>query len=92
MFRWLLIVLVLLAAIAGLALGVVNSEPVTLDLIATGISLPLGALVLATLTLGILTGLFLAWLLFILPGRLRARSRSSGRESRGTSPADQRDA
>ncbi len=92
MFRWLLILLVLLAAVAGLALGVVNPEPVTLDLIAIQLSLPLGALVLAVLSLGILAGLILTWLLFILPARLRARSRSSSRNPRGVATTDQRDA
>lgn len=87
MFRWLLILLVLLAAVAGLLIGVLNADAVTLDLLAFQISLPLGALVLLALALGLLVGLVLAWLLFFLPGRLRRSTRSRSNE-KGTDLTD----
>ena len=87
MFRWLLIFLVLIAAVAGLAVGVLNGEPVTLDLAVMDLTLPLGGLVLAALVLGLLAGLALAWILFILPGRLK-RARRSGTRTKGTDLAD----
>lgn len=87
MFRWLLILLVLLAAVAGLVVGVLNADPVSLDLIAIQVSLPLGALVLLALALGLVIGLVLAWLLFILPGRLR-RSNRSRSNHKGTDLTD----
>lgn len=91
MYRWLLIVLVLLAAVAGLALGVLNARPVTFDLILTDVSLPLGALVLAALATGVLAGLVLAWLLFIVPSRLGRRARVHT-SNKGNDLADSRDA
>ncbi|NBD96395.1 MAG: DUF1049 domain-containing protein [Gammaproteobacteria bacterium] len=87
MFRWFLIVLVLLAAAAGLVVGVLNAEPVSLDLIALEVSLPLGGLVLLALALGVLVGLLMAWLLFFLPGRIR-RSGESRKRRKGTELTD----
>ncbi|RFF26369.1 MULTISPECIES: lipopolysaccharide assembly protein LapA domain-containing protein [unclassified Wenzhouxiangella] len=87
MFRWLLILLVLLAAVAGLLIGVLNADAVTLNLLAFQVSLPLGALVLLALVLGLLVGLVLAWLLFFLPGRLRRSNRSRSNE-KGTDLTD----
>jgi len=87
MFRWLLILLVLIAAIAGLVIGVLNAEPASLDLLAIDLTLPLGALVLLALTTGLLLGLVLAWLLFLLPGRFQRSSRSRNR-NKGTDLAD----
>ncbi|NBB93108.1 MAG: DUF1049 domain-containing protein [Gammaproteobacteria bacterium] len=91
MFRWLLILLTLAAAVFGLALGVLNADPVTLDLIAGSISLPLGGLVLLAFVTGLLAGVVLAWLLFIVPGRFIRRSRASSREEGGRLPANHRD-
>lgn len=87
MFRWLLILLVLAAAVAGLIVGVLNADIVSLDLLMLEVSLPLGALVLLALALGLVVGLALAWLLFFLPGRLRRASRSRQR-NKGTDLAD----
>ncbi len=87
MYRWLLILLVLLAAIAGLIIGVLNGSPVTLDLLFVEFSLPLGGLVLLALAAGILGGLVLAWLLFFLPGRLKRRILSS-KNGKGSELAD----
>jgi uncharacterized integral membrane protein len=73
MFRWLLLFLLLLAVVAGLVIGVLNPQTVELDLLALQLSLPLGALALAALAVGILIGLILAALLFALPARLTRR-------------------
>ncbi|HSH28092.1 MAG TPA: lipopolysaccharide assembly protein LapA domain-containing protein, partial [Wenzhouxiangella sp.] len=86
-YRWLLILLVLLAAIAGLVIGVLNGNPATLDLLVVEVTLPLGGLVLLALAGGVLGGLILAWLLFILPGRLKRRIRSS-KNGKGAELAD----
>jgi uncharacterized integral membrane protein len=91
MFRWFLILLVLAAAVAGLVVGVLNGEPVTLDLLFTEFSLPLGGLVLLTLVVGLLGGLALAWLLYFLPGRLKRTARGrSGQRNKGTDLAGRR--
>lgn len=87
MFRWLLILLVLLAAVAGLIVGVLNADSVTLDLLTFELTLPLGALVLLALAVGVLTGLALAWILYYLPGRLQ-RAKLSRRNEKGTDLAD----
>lgn len=88
MYRWLLILLVLAAVVAGLVVGVLNAELATLDLLAAELSLPLGALVLLAFGLGVLGGLALAWLLFLLPGRFK-RSTRSRKRYKGTDLADQ---
>lgn len=87
MYRWLLILLVLLAAVAGLLIGVLNGSPATLDLLLIELTLPLGGLVLLALGAGVLGGLILAWLLFFLPGRLR-RSLRSRKNGKGAELAD----
>lgn len=87
MFRWLLILLVLLSAIVGLLVGVLNATPATLDLLAVELTLPLGGLVLLAFAAGLLGGLVLAWLLYYLPGRIRRSSRSRNR-NKGTELAD----
>lgn len=74
MFRWFLILVLLLAAVVGLLLGSLNVEPVELDLLLVNTTLPLGALVMAALVAGVLLGLLLSWLLFILPGQLGRKS------------------
>lgn len=66
MFRWLLLVCVLVAVIAGLLVGVKNPLEVHLDLIFFDVSMPLGALV------GVVffSGIFVAWFAQLV-GRLR---------------------
>ena len=87
MFRWLLILLVLAAAVAGLLIGVLNAEPASLDLLVAEVTLPLGGLVLLALGAGLVAGLILAWLLFYLPGRFR-RSIRTRKQEKGTDLAD----
>jgi|GEM_PF-1954184 len=91
MFRWFLLLMVLLATATGLAIGVLNAERVTFNLIAGTITLPLGGLVLAALVVGVISGICVAWALFLLPGRLR-RSRQPITNHKGTDLADSRDA
>lgn len=73
MFRWLLLFFLLAAVVAGLVVGVLNPQTVDLDLVLVQLSLPLGALTLAALALGIMLGLILAAILFALPARLSRR-------------------
>ncbi|MEE4302856.1 MAG: lipopolysaccharide assembly protein LapA domain-containing protein [Wenzhouxiangella sp.] len=87
MYRWLLILLVLVAAVAGLVVGVLNGSPATLDLLVTDLTLPLGGLVLLALAAGVLCGLALSWLLFYLPGRLK-RTIQSRKHGKGAELAD----
>jgi len=87
MFRWILLLLVVVAVAAGLAVGALNPDSVTLDLAVARIALPLGALVLCALAVGTVCGLVLAWLLFVIPGKLKApRRRRADKES--ALPAD----
>jgi len=83
MFRWLLIFLVLVAAVAGLVVGVLNAAPASLDLMVAEVTMPLGGLVLLAFATGVLVGLVLAWLLFLLPARMQ-RSSTSRNRNKGT--------
>ncbi len=76
MFRWLLLAFFLLAFVAGLVIGVLNPQIVALDLIMFDLALPLGALVLAAMVSGLMLGLILTYVLFVLPGRLVRRKRA----------------
>lgn len=76
MFRWLLIFLLIVAAAAGLAVGALNVDVVSLDFLVFELDLPLGGLVLLVFSSGLVAGLVLAWLLFFLPGRVRRSTRS----------------
>lgn len=89
MFRWFLIAVTLAAAVVGLVIGSLNPDTVELELLVISLRLPLGALVVAGLAVGALTGLLLSWLLFILPGRLGAPS--TKRNNKGKHLADQPD-
>ncbi len=73
MYRWLLLLAVFLAAVCGLIVGVLNPDPVTLELALIAPTYPLGALMLAAFGAGVIVGLVLFWLLFDLPARLRRR-------------------
>lgn len=73
MFRWLLLLAVLLSALIGLVVGVLNPDPVTLDLGVFTPSLPLGAMLLLGFGAGVAVGMLLFWLMFDLPARLGRR-------------------
>ncbi len=78
MFRWLLLISLALAAMAGLTLGVLNTEAVAVDLLIAEMAVPTGALMLGCFALGVICGLLLYLLLFAMPGRLRRRPAGSG--------------
>ncbi len=83
MFRWLLLFFFLAAVVAGLVIGVLNPQTVTLDLLVISLNFPLGALVMAALAAGILLGLILAAVLFVLPSRLAHRGRAKASAESG---------
>jgi uncharacterized membrane protein YciS (DUF1049 family) len=74
MFRWLLLLAVLIAGAVGLAVGVLNPSSVVLDLAFFQPELPLGGLVLLVFAVGTLCGLLLYWVMFDLPARLKRRT------------------
>ena len=75
MFRFGLALTAVLAVLAGLVIGTLNAEPVSLDLLVFGLDWPLGLVVLAALSLGLLIGIGLTWLFGLLPERVRRRNR-----------------
>lgn len=80
MYRWFLLLAVLLAAGLGLAIGVLNPAPVALDLGLVQPTLPLGGLVLVVFAAGTVCGLLLFWLMFDLPARVRRRAAGRGKD------------
>ena len=76
MYRWLLLIAVFIAALVGLAVGVLNPDPVTLELALITPTYPLGAMILVAFGVGVVIGLILFWLLFDLPARVRRRMHS----------------
>jgi uncharacterized membrane protein YciS (DUF1049 family) len=75
MFRWIVLIACLLAALLGLAVGVMNPEPVSLRLFDFQLSLALGSLVVIVFIAGLALGLLLFLLLFHLPSRWSRRGR-----------------
>lgn len=75
MYRWLLLIGLLVAIAAGLIFGILNPDTVPVHLLFVQLSVPLGALVLSALVAGTLLGLVLGLIVFYLPGRLRRRRR-----------------
>jgi uncharacterized integral membrane protein len=67
------IVVVALAVALGLLVGTLNHELTSVDLLWVQLDWPLGLLLLAALTVGLLVGLLLAWLFRILPLRMQLR-------------------
>lgn len=80
MFRWILLIVCLLAALSGLALGVMNPEPVLARLPGLQIELALGSLLVMALAVGVIVGFFVCLLLFYLPAKLTRRQRLTGQE------------
>jgi len=77
--RWALGLLLIMATIAGLILGVLNPDPVTLDLGFSQLSLSLGALMALAIGLGLVFGLILGPLIFT-----RSKPKSAGEHSSST--------
>lgn len=83
MFRWIILIACLLAAAAGLAVGVMNPEPVDISLPGIDLKLALGSLIVVVFVAGLLTGLLLFLVLFHLPSRFARKSaRSTAANSR----------
>ncbi len=63
MWRWLLLLVILGNLVLGIAAGVLNPQPLTLDLFVTRIDTPLGMLVVGVFACGVLVGALLAGLI-----------------------------
>ncbi|MDX1625758.1 MAG: hypothetical protein R3323_04525 [Wenzhouxiangellaceae bacterium] len=77
MLRWLIGVLFLLALAAGVLLGVLNPEPVVLDLAVLQWTTALGSIVTVALAVGLAAGLLLGLLLAGSGRRRRSRETTS---------------
>ncbi len=77
----------LLAAALGLVVGVLNPDPVALDLALVEPELPLGGLVLTVFALGVVAGLLVFWVMFDLPARLSRRGRERRKDKAAGLPA-----
>ncbi len=78
MYRWLLLLACLIAAVAGLSVGVMNPDPVTLRLPGYAVELALGPLIMLVFVAGTVIGLVLFMVLFHLPSRWTRRRKASG--------------
>lgn len=81
MYRFLFIVVVVLAIALGLLVGTLNSDTVSVDLLWLQLDWPLGLVLLCAASAGLFLGLLLAWLFSILPLRSRLR-RAEGKAVR----------
>jgi uncharacterized integral membrane protein len=79
MYRIALVLTAMLAVLAGLVIGTLNAQAVSLDLLWFSLDWPLGLVVLAALSLGLLIGIGLTWLFAVLPERVRRRARQRSR-------------
>jgi uncharacterized integral membrane protein len=84
MFRWIVLIVSLLAGLAGLSIGVLNPDPVPVVLPGWAFELPLGSLLMLTFAVGLICGLLVYLVLFHLPSRL-GRKRS-GPAAKGGMP------
>lgn len=71
--RFLLLIIVLLFAVAGIVFGALNADLVTYDVLFAQLSLPKGAVALGMLVVGWILGGLLVWLVTVQPLRLRLR-------------------
>ena len=70
-FRWMLALLLIAAAVSGVAIGLFNPQTVNFDLVIWAWQAPLGAVVVAALVVGVLFGMLLFALGFAVPARWR---------------------
>lgn len=87
MYRWLLLILALAAAISGLVLGLLNPAHVRVDLLVFKPEIALGTALAGAFAAGVFTGLLLAVLLYVLPAGWRRRRHTA--ESRELKLSDQ---
>ena len=92
MFRIGFALTAMLAILVGVLIGTLNSEPATLDLLWVQLHWPLGVLMLAALSAGLLLGLGLSWLFVVWPERLRQRARNRRPASQAVSLQEPPDA
>jgi len=74
MFRWIVLIACVLAAVAGLAVGVMNPDPVRAVLPGVEIELALGSLLVIVFIAGVASGSLLFFLFFHLPSRMTRRA------------------
>jgi uncharacterized membrane protein YciS (DUF1049 family) len=79
-YRVIFIIIAVLAIFLGLLIGTLNSDTVSVDLLWVQLQWPLGLLMLCVFTVGLLSGVLLAWLFGIVPLRVRLR-KSGSKES-----------
>ncbi len=82
MFRWIVLITCVLAVAIGLAIGVMNPDPVVVNLPGLTFSLPLGSLLMLVFALGLICGLLVYLMLFHLPSRLRRGRHGAASEGR----------
>lgn len=70
-----------LAIVAGLLVGTLNAEPVTIDLLWVQLAWPLGLALIGALAAGLLLGLCLAWVFSVLPLRMKMRNARQSSQS-----------
>ena len=78
LYRIFFIIIVVLAIALGLVIGTLNSEPASVDLMWIRLDWPLGLVILSAASVGLFTGLILAWFFSILPLRSRLRKARGG--------------
>lgn len=67
MQRWLFIILTILAVIVGLTVGLLNAEPVNLDILLTELTTSVGMVVVGSFASGLLLGTLALWAFRLLP-------------------------
>lgn len=80
MWRWVLILVVLLGLVAGLAAGILNPQPLTLDLFFVRVGAPFGVLIIAAFAVGALVGAIFA-VIFGIARRSRSAATATRIES-----------
>jgi uncharacterized membrane protein YciS (DUF1049 family) len=90
MFRWTLLFAVVLAAVVGIVVGVMNPDAVTVKLPGLSLESPLGALLMIVFSIGLIVGCVLFFILFHLPAKWNPAPRSSRRSSRALSETNPR--
>ncbi len=77
MFRWIVLIACVLAAVVGLAVGVMNPDPVRATLPALEFEMALGSLLVIVFIAGVLVGSLLFVFFFYLPSRMTRRGVAS---------------
>ncbi|MFU8831556.1 MAG: hypothetical protein ACNA7J_05295 [Wenzhouxiangella sp.] len=77
MFRWIVLIACVLAAAVGLAVGVMNPEPVRATLPGLEFEMALGSLLVIVFIAGVLVGSLLFLFFFHLPSRMIRRGSGS---------------